>query len=274
MDGADYDVLQDGRTVIVVDPTGHRMRTLDPAAVSLSSPIDLPATALVAMGGGTLAVADTSSGSVWLEKADDLDDVAVADTAPAFTTAPGVAIAAGGDGSVAIAAPKGSTLTVIGPDGTPKQQRLAAPDLPAATVDDPDPVAVTMVGLTAVVLDRPGNRILVGDKSFPLPDGSNEPVLQQSGAASGAVSVATDTALLRISTGLRDHPYPSRPGCRGPRPRRSGWAAARTVRGAGTIRRTSDGATRYRPSANSRRPVGRPAWYSGSTAIRWCSTTW
>ena len=199
VDGSDYDVLQNGRTVIVVDPTGHRMRSLDPAAVSLSSPIDLPAAASVVLGGDTLAVADTASGAVWLEKADDLDEVAVADTAPAVTTSPGVAIAAGGDGSVAIAAPKGSTLTIIGPDGTPRQQRLAAPALPAVSVADPDPIAVTMVGTTAVVLDRPGNRILVGDKAFPLPDGSKDPVLQQSGAASDAVLVATDSALLRIS---------------------------------------------------------------------------
>lgn len=199
VDGSDYDVLQDGRTVIVVDPTGHRMRTLDPTAVSLSSPIDLPAAASVVMGGGTLAVADTASGAVWLEKADDLDDVPVADTTPAFTSAPGVAIAAGEDGSVATAAPKGSTLTVLGPDGTRTEQRLAAPDLPAVSLAYPDPVAVTMVGATPVVLDRPGNRILVGDKAFPLPDGSHEVVLQQSGAASDAVLVATDSALLRIS---------------------------------------------------------------------------
>jgi hypothetical protein len=155
--------------------------------------------------------------------------------APTATVAPGVVLAVAADGTVAATAPGRDSLTVIpppgddaaGPGATPPVagvQRPAAPASgpqvpgagtspagPGADVElarrlstagpaDPTPVAVTMVGSTPVVLDRPAGDLLVRDRVLPLPHAgaSGNAVLQQPGPAADAVLLATDTALLRI----------------------------------------------------------------------------
>ncbi|HET8591953.1 MAG TPA: hypothetical protein VFM01_20105, partial [Nakamurella sp.] len=216
LDGDGYDVLQDGRRVLVVDPDNHRLRALDVATVSLGPPVRLPDRASVALGGDVLAVADRATGAVWVVPADALPAAAIADADPAFRSAPGVAVTAAADGTVAAVAPGARAVLVLpAGGGAPRQVPLAAPapsesaGRPAAPpAPDGDPrsgddrqatVTVTMVGDTPVVLDAAAGRLWAAGRSFRLPAGSADPVLQQPGPSAAAVLVATDAALLRVS---------------------------------------------------------------------------
>ncbi len=211
LSSADFDVRQDGSDVFAVDNAAHQLRRVDPATVTLSEPLDLPDHAVVALGGGVLAIGDTATGRVWTRSADRLGTGDLVNTAPAATVAPGVVLAVGTDGSVAATAPGQRRLTLI-PNGTPTtgdgdraETVSLGRALSAASTDHPAPVALAMVGSTPVVLDRQAGVLLApgpgqaGERVLSLPRGASDLALQQSGPAADAVLVATGSALLRVT---------------------------------------------------------------------------
>ena len=213
-----FDVLQEGTTVIAVDLSAHQLRVVDPATVALSRPVKLPDDAAVGLGGGMVAIADRAAGKVWTVSAERLDAAAGTDiisAIPQLSTGPGTVLAVAQDGLVAATAPGAQSIVTLAPavDGTSAAaDPNAAPGGPAgvqtialdrplslASATDPRPVSLAMVGDTAVVLDAVAHRILARDKDFPLPDGSTSVTIQDSGPAADSVLVATTSHLLRMS---------------------------------------------------------------------------
>jgi hypothetical protein len=242
LSSGDFDVLQEGTTVLAVDWRAHQLRVVDPSTVALSRPLRLPDNAAVALGGGVVAIADRTAGKVWTLPADQVaaragSDVTTAD--PAIVTGPGTVLAVSEDGEVAATAPGAQSVATLqaapnsrapASSAPPASQAASASSssgasatggtsssvtgqpahaevqavpldraLPLGSDTDRAPISLSMVGDDPVVLDRPGNRILVGDKDFPLPEGTASATLQATGPSSGAVLVAGRSSLMRIS---------------------------------------------------------------------------
>lgn len=201
LESPDTDVLQNGDTVVVVDRRQHNLRSLDTTDVVLSGKLTLPQSSDVAMSASTLAVADRRSGKIWVLPTAGLGSGDLTTEAPSGSGAPGAVVTVSG-GVVTAAAPGGSTLTTLtaGGDGPPQVATSTVPGGPlsAAGPGHPDPVSITSVGDVPVVLDASAGRLVVRGRSFRLPDGVQNPVLQQAGPAAAEVLVSTATGLLTI----------------------------------------------------------------------------
>ncbi|MDR1266078.1 MAG: hypothetical protein LBK42_11110 [Propionibacteriaceae bacterium] len=62
----DFEVLQDGAQVFLHDPVAGQLAQVSPARMELGGPVELPAGAQVALGGGRAAVWAPSLGSLWV----------------------------------------------------------------------------------------------------------------------------------------------------------------------------------------------------------------
>ena len=212
-----FDVLQEGDAVLVVDRIKNEVRPVDVAAVVMTDRIGTPENAAVAMGGGTLAVADPVSGNLWAGTPDSLTGLNPTSTEPLLTTAAGVRITTSVNGTVfAVAAgsdalwsvpigdtgrPEGWAVDDAGKPVAPEPARLsggALTPVAAAVVSQQAPsVDITAVGETPVVLDRANGQLILPDHRVSVPGGADA-VLQQPGPAADSVLVATGSALLRV----------------------------------------------------------------------------
>ncbi|MDQ6657905.1 MAG: cadherin-like domain-containing protein, partial [Actinomycetota bacterium] len=202
LENPNVDLLQQNNTVVVVDRKQHTLRSIDPATAIASGKLVLPAKTSVALSESTVAVADEKTGDLWTVPSAGLGSGDLTTVKPNARTAPGAVVAVSGD-VVFTASPASATLTSLpsGADGSTQTQTAALPGgkLSAATAAVPDPVQLATVGSIPVVLDTITNRLVWGDKSITLPADSKGVMLQQSGAASNVVLVATDSALLQIT---------------------------------------------------------------------------
>lgn len=202
LENPNVDLLQQNNTVVIVDSKQHNLRSVDTATAIASGKLVLPAKTSVALSESTVAVADEKTGNLWTVPTVGLGSGDLTTVAPNARTAPGAIVAVSGE-VVFAAAPGGATLTSLpaGGDGRTQTQIATLPGgkLSAATAAVPDPVQLATVGSIPVVLDSIANRLVWGDKSITLPAGSKGAMLQQSGAASDVVLVATDSALLEIT---------------------------------------------------------------------------
>ena len=71
----EYDILQSGDDVVMVDPQAASVTAIDPAMVSLTDSANVPAGAKVVLGGATLAILDPAKGSLWVVPAAGLGGV-------------------------------------------------------------------------------------------------------------------------------------------------------------------------------------------------------
>ncbi|MCW2815689.1 MAG: hypothetical protein JWN84_3144 [Nocardioides sp.] len=193
------DVVQDGAAVLGLNISAGVLTTLDPGKVALLDGEDakLPAAAQVGLAGGTAAVLDPASGSLWAERVDTrvgVPPVAALDSEadPLAETAEDAALAVGVSGEVLVASTSDDTLRRFLPAeagfGPVAQTPLGADLGPATTV--------TAVGGRAVALDaESGTLQVVGGTDA---DVSADSVLQVPGPDAGAVVVATSDALLSV----------------------------------------------------------------------------
>ncbi|MFC8731937.1 Ig-like domain-containing protein [Luteimicrobium sp. NPDC057192] len=189
--GSSADVLQEGTTVLSFDPGLGMLSPVDVADAKLKGTAKLPADAQVGLGGAATAVLDTAKGNVWVVPAVGVASFDEEVTEPVLTVKKGGALAVGQDGTVHVADPSGTLVTVTTTDdGTAahtSKQRLKG-------MSASDVLQVTAVGDQGVVLDvttstlyLPGHRVKVE---------GTDPVLQQAGAASSDVAYATTEGLV------------------------------------------------------------------------------
>lgn len=186
-----FDVLQSGSDVLLVEPDS--VTVVDPAALVLGTTVELPAGAVVAMGGGSVAVT-TPDGQVWATTFRALDSFAVGgDAPPALTLGAGAVTAVARDGSVLAFDPATGKVhrgTADGPVMTFVEDETLE-DAAGIT-----PTAAAAVGDALVVLagGRVHSKSWVADVA-----GYGDVVLQQSGPSHEHVLLGAASGLLRVA---------------------------------------------------------------------------
>ena len=191
----DYDILQSGSTVLLVDQAGSALSVIDPGMVAMSGAAGMPGDADVALGGDTVAILDRSSGDLWVVPSQSVGSFQIEGTDPIVNVGKGADAAVGVDGVVYAVAPESGELVTIrtGSDGAPEDPvRSGLPD-----VDEKAELSVTAVGDKPVVLDSSTGTVIV-DGRATIVDGGRNAVLQQVSAAADAVSLSTESAFVRV----------------------------------------------------------------------------
>ncbi|KAF2415203.1 hypothetical protein B1729_00645 [Microbacterium sp. B35-04] len=191
----DYDILQSGATVLLVDNAGSAVSAIDPGMVALSGAASLPGDAKVVLGGTTAAILDRASGDLWVLAAESIGSFQIEGADPTTNLGEGADVAIGVDGIVHGASVETAESVTIrmGVDDAPEEAARAA--LPG--VDEKSKLSITSVGDKAVVLDTSDGTVIADGRETEI-DGGRDAVLQQPSAAADAVSVSTASALVRV----------------------------------------------------------------------------
>ena len=185
-----FDVLQDGDTLFMHDPTSGRIESVNPASTEVTSAIEVPQGAEIAYGGTTLAIL-SKAGHLWaIPAVGDLQFNYV-------STEPMLEL--GGDSHVTVT--QDGVIIAVSPD----QKALYRI---ASLADEPEKkefpavgeFQLAAVGDQAVVFDQSTNEIVneSGSKFALADDGIR---LQQTGGSSGYAVVATGDSLLKVNLG-------------------------------------------------------------------------
>jgi hypothetical protein len=193
--GSDFDVLQNGSTVLLHDAGAGTLETVDVAYSVLTGKTALPPDADVALGGQTVAVLRRDTGAVRIVPAGGVASLDVEADEPDLELGRGALVTVGVDGTVhAVSTQDGELVDVATDDGAVVDEtRPERPDLPRDVAD----VDLSAVGERAVVLDRARDRLLTADEQTEL-DVGPDAVLQQPGPESEQALVATGRGLLGV----------------------------------------------------------------------------
>lgn len=191
----EYDILQSGENVLVVDQSGSNVTAVDPAMVALSDSADIPAGAKVVLGGTTVGILDRASGDLWVVPAQGISSFAVEASEPLATLGEGADVAAGVDGTVYAVSPEDSELVTVRTDaeGVPSDPEHTGVD----AIDEDSVVSVTAVGDRPAILET-GSGSLIVDGRVTAVDGGQTGVLQQPSAQNDSVTLATASALVHV----------------------------------------------------------------------------
>nr|WP_245413028.1 Ig-like domain-containing protein [Arthrobacter celericrescens] len=190
----DFDVLQQESAVFVDDRSSSNLNPVSAANMRLGGDRKLPAGARVGFGRTILAITDPAAGKVWVIPASGLGGFDPAAAEPFLDSEPGVAAVVGSDDAVHTVDPATGRISssTFDADGLSR-------DTTSRTVDElkgAGELDLTTVGGRPVVLDRESGTLhLPGGQKVHL-DSARDARLQQPGADTGAVAVATPGALL------------------------------------------------------------------------------
>ncbi len=191
---ADFDVLQNGSTVLVRDRSAGKMRAVDVTTVTLSdASADIPASYQVVLGGPQVAVLDPKSGKLWVRPGGQAAALDLARDTPTAQVGADAAVTVADDGTVFAASAADDTLTTVPVSATVPgraQRRSLGAEVSA--------VQISAVGDQPVVAADGGRLLLPTRQVTTLPGAPATVALQQPGPAADAVLVATDTALLAV----------------------------------------------------------------------------
>ncbi|SMQ75451.1 Ig-like domain-containing protein [Agreia sp. VKM Ac-1783] len=194
MTSSDFDILQHDETIITVDHATGSLAPIDPVSVTLGNAVALPAESSVTMGGNTLAVVD-KTGDLFTTRASDVANFLPDPDKPLLTLGSGASATVDVDGGVHALSPTSGEMVTIPLDenGVPLEPvKNGFPE-----TEDDAALTMTTVGDDAVVFDSAnGIAYLPGGKKVDVAD-STGGVLQETGPASDAVLIATDTSLIR-----------------------------------------------------------------------------
>ncbi|MFF1384443.1 Ig-like domain-containing protein [Arthrobacter sp. NPDC058288] len=190
--GTGFDVVQHAGEVFIDD--GATLTPVDPAAMRLETPLELPAGVRASAGQGSYVLSDTGSGEAWVASAGSVAGFTT-ESEPVVTGAKNLVAMIGADGAayVADSGAREVTRIVVNPDGNPgKTEKVAFADFSAAK-----DLQLTTVGSRPVLLDGDtGTVYLPGGRTAVVPGGKGA-LLQHSGADSGFVAVATPGGLFK-----------------------------------------------------------------------------
>ncbi|MEA5456389.1 Ig-like domain-containing protein [Sinomonas sp. JGH33] len=187
----EYDILQQGNTVLVYDRANSTIQQLDPATVTLGGTAALSAGSSVAAGGGTVAVLD--HGDLYAFPATGIEGIRLKGADPLAKLGDGAAVTVGLDGVIHAVSPADGQVLDFASDGQGYAQK-ASRKLGSLAADAK--VSIAAVGPDSAVLDAGSGRLfLPGGRDVAVPDGTRG-VLQQDSQAADRVLVATPTALV------------------------------------------------------------------------------
>ncbi|WP_431803708.1 Ig-like domain-containing protein [Microbacterium sp. bgisy203] len=196
---SDYDILQSGSRVMIVDPVAASVAAVDPARVILSETADVAPGSAVALGADRVAVLEPS-GALWSAPFSGVASLGAEGTEPVADLGKNAALAVGADGVVWAAAAKSGTLRSYAPGDDAEMTETSSRELEGVAKDHD--LSVTAVGATAYVLDADTRTILGSDGSTA--EVGPDAVLQQPSPDTDTVTVATPTELLRLPRGGGD----------------------------------------------------------------------
>ena len=191
----DYDILQNGPTVLVVDHGNSTLTAVDPANVSLTDSATIPGDAKVALGDRTAAVLDRASGSLWVLGASEIAGFDIKGADPIAKLGANADVTVAHDGTVFAVSPKDGDIVTV-----PVDDQGAAIDPKTSALDGvkgASEPSITAVGDVPVVLNPSDGTVLAAGVRAELED-AKDAVLQQASAATDAVAVATSAGLVRI----------------------------------------------------------------------------
>lgn len=182
-----FDVLQQGDALFLVDPDNDRLESVDPATTSVTSAVDLPADAEVSYGGDVISV--VSDGRLWaLPSVGDLQ-LDVISTPPLLEL---------GEGGHAVVTASGQIVAVSPADKT----LYRIPTLADVPVESSFPKVgefqLAAIGDRVVVFDESTNELVMQDGTVRPLGETRALKLQQSGPDAAHAVLATGTGLLRV----------------------------------------------------------------------------
>ncbi|MEP6480827.1 MAG: Ig-like domain-containing protein [Rhodoglobus sp.] len=186
-----FDVLQDGDTVFMVDPDAGRVEAVNPASTEVTSSIDIPKGAEVGYGGSVLAIM-SPTGDLWAIPS-------VGDLKFNYVSAPPI-IKLGKGAHIAVS--RLGTVIAVSPEHHKLYRIASLADAPQSK-DFPDVGAFQLaaVGEQAVVFDQSTDQIVTeGGSKYGI--GSEKGLkLQLTGPDSRYAVVATADSLVRVDLG-------------------------------------------------------------------------
>lgn len=187
-----FDVVQHAGEVFIDD--GASLTPVDPAAMRLGSPLELPPGVKASAGQGAYVLSDAGSGEAWVASEGSIGGFTTA-SEPVVTGAKDLVAMIGADGAAYIADPLAKQVSriVVNADGTAgKTEKIAFDDF-----SDARSLQLTTVGSRPVLLDGDtGTLFLPGGQSTVIPDGKGA-LLQHAGADNDFVAVATPGGLFK-----------------------------------------------------------------------------
>jgi hypothetical protein len=190
--GSAFDVVQDAGEVIVNN--GASLTHVDPAALRLGSPLQLPGGISAAAGYGTIVFTDPAAGEAWVAPADSTGFDPDASTPP-VTGAKNLLATVGTDGTAFVAEPSNQRVSRFTLQANGSVHNSAEETF--ADFSDAADLQLTSVGSQPVLLDRKaGVLFLPGGRKVAL-EGGEGAALQEPGPDSDFVAVATKNALIR-----------------------------------------------------------------------------
>lgn len=176
-----FDVLQHGDALFLLDPDAGRLESVDPATTSITSSVELPRGAEVSYGGDVIAV--VAEGGLWAMSA--VGDLRLDTTAPPIVEL--------GEGGRAVVTPEGEIIAI-----SPAEQTLyRIPTLADAPVESSFPEIgasqVAAIGDRLVAFDEGANALVLDDGTVRDLGSHRALHLQHSGEASQHAILATAT---------------------------------------------------------------------------------
>lgn len=194
--GEEFDILQDGRTVLVVDSGNSELTSVDPARVALGDSTTLPADAKVALGSETAAILDKKSGDLWVVPVEGISAFEVRGTEPLVELGTNADVAVAQDGTVfGLSSKRGEVITVpVDNEGSPLQPTAEA----VGEVGTSIAPSITAVGSVPVVLDAAEGAVMTPGGLRTEIKNADSAVLQMASAPTDAVAIATTSQLLTV----------------------------------------------------------------------------
>ena len=194
--GDTFDILQNGPTVLVVDPAEAKVTSVDPARVAMTDDAKIPGNAKVALGNSTVAVLDRNTGDLWVGPARGLSALEIQGTEPVAELGRGADVSVAADGTVyAVSAQDASIVSITvdaeGEPGEPSTTGLSA-------LSPSSSPTITVVGSTPVVFDDVAGAVLSPNGLNRALDRADGAALQHPSADGSAVVVATTSHLFQV----------------------------------------------------------------------------
>ncbi len=190
---AEYDVLQSGSRVVVVDADGANMSAVDPAQVVLSGTAEVQPGAKIDLGSDTVSVLD-AAGDLRTVQFAGVNGFSFEGNDPVAELGEGAAATVGTDGTVYAASADQAALYAYAPGADGAVTQTAELDLDGVKAEHE--LAITSVGRTPYALDAQTGTLYGGDGSRV--DVPADAVLQRPSNTTETVTVATPDALLRV----------------------------------------------------------------------------
>ncbi|MGA7149346.1 MAG: hypothetical protein WBX17_12755, partial [Microbacterium sp.] len=147
----DYDILQAGAHVLVVDEAESSVTAVDPAMVTLTESANIPGGAKVVLGGPTVAILDPASGDLWVVPAAAIGSFEIEGTEAVTDVGEKADVTVSADGTVYAVSTEDAELVTVRTDaeGAPLEASRSGVD----GLETGASASISAVGQRPVILD-------------------------------------------------------------------------------------------------------------------------